>query len=190
MYRFLIPLLLGFALGGASAFTAAFSRLWGERGGRMATMVLRNLLAIPLWLFGFVLAWRTAAPLLFVRGSASMTLGWLLIAGGAIPVVWGHISLGLRTHMPSVRDTLVRRGFYAHVRHPIYAGMILIFVGLALLKPTSSVVVACAVGVVWAFVQARLEEIDLVSRLPAYRAYMKEVPRFIPNLGGKGMTGP
>ena len=62
MYRFLIPLLLGFALGGASAFTAAFSRLWGERGGRMATMVLRNLLAIPLWLFGFVLAWRTAAP--------------------------------------------------------------------------------------------------------------------------------
>lgn len=187
---FLIPLLLGFGLGGASAFTAAFSRWWGEQGGRMATMVLRNLLAIPLWLFGFVLAWRTVTPHLFAPGWTTLALGPLLIALGSVPVVWGHLLLGMRTHMPSVRDALVRHGLYARVRHPIYAGMILIFVGLALLKPTLSVVVACAVGAGWALVQARLEEIDLVSRLPAYREYMKEVPRFIPKLGRKGMTGP
>jgi protein-S-isoprenylcysteine O-methyltransferase Ste14 len=80
--------------------------------------------------------------------------------------------------MPSVRDTLVRHGLYARVRHPIYSGMMLVFVGLALLRPTATVVVACALGFRWLMVQARLEELDLVQRLPAYREYMEQVPRF------------
>ena len=41
---------------------------------------------------------------------------------------------------------------------------------------------ACALGFVWLIIQARLEEIDLVQRLPAYKEYMKEVPRFFPRL--------
>ena len=148
----------------------------------MATSILRNFLGIPLWFFGFVVAWFSSAPLLFSPGSVVITLGWLLIAVGSVPVIRGHLELGWRTHMPSVRDTLVRHGLYAHVRHPIYAGGVLIFIGLALLKPTSTVMVACGLGVGWLIVQARLEEIDLVQRLPAYRDYMKQVPRFIPRL--------
>ncbi len=52
----------------------------------------------------------------------------------------------------------------------------------ALLKPTFTVVAACAIGAGWLIVQARLEEIDLLQRLPSYRGYMKEVPRFVPRL--------
>ncbi len=85
-------------------------------------------------------------------------------------------------YMPSVRDTLVRHGLYAYVRHPIYAGALLIFAGLALLRPTSAVVLASAIGFIWALIQARLEEMDLVQRLPAYREYMQQVPRFVPRL--------
>ena len=182
-YAFLIPLLLGFALGGASAFTAAYSRRWGERRGQMATMILRNALGIPLWIFGFVLAWRAPAPFPFIPGGAVPALGWLLIAVGAVPVIWGHLQLGLRTHMPSVRDTLVRSGLYARVRHPIYGGGVAIFGGLALLRPTVPVLVASALGICWAVGQARLEELDLVRRLPDYREYMRQVPRFFPRLG-------
>ena len=109
-------------------------------------------------------------------------VAWLLIAGGAVPVIWGHLLLGWRTHMPSVRDTLVRDGLYAHVRHPIYGGGLLVFAGLALLRPSSPVLVASAVGFVWAIMQARLEELDLVQRLSAYREYMAQVPRFIPRI--------
>ena len=59
-----VPLLLGFALGGASAFTAAFSRLWGEAGaGGWPRWFLRNWLAIPLWLFGFVTQQSGQPPL-------------------------------------------------------------------------------------------------------------------------------
>ena len=182
MYVFLIPLLLGFTLAGASAFTAAYSRRWGERGGQLATSILRNFLGIPLWFFGFILAWRAPAPLLFSSSEATKTLGWLFLAAGSVPVIWGHLLLGWRTHMPSVRDTLVRHGLYAHVRHPIYGGMFLALAGLALLRPTLAMVVACALGFGWCIVQARLEELDLVQRLPAYREYMAQVPRFVPRL--------
>jgi len=184
MYLFLFPLLLGFALAGASAFTAAYSRWWGERRGKWATSILRNFLGIPLWMVGLMLAWIETAPMLFAAGGVAEALGWLLAITGFVPVAWGHLALGWRTHFPSIKDTLVRDGLYGQVRHPIYAGGLLIFVGLALLKPTSTVLFACALGFVWLIVQARLEEIDLLQRLPGYREYMKEVPRFFPRFRG------
>lgn len=180
MYWFLIPLLVGFAFAGASAFTAAYSRRFGERGGRLATSILRNLLGIPLWLLGFIMAWQAPSPQLWASHLMTAPQAWILIMVGSVLVIWGHLQLGWRTHMPSVRDTLVRHGLYAHVRHPIYAGSVPIFVGLALLKPTGTVLVACAIAIAWLFVQARLEEIDLLQRLPAYRGYMQEVPGFVP----------
>lgn len=54
------------------------------------------------------------------------------------------------------------------MRHPIDAGLLLGFVGLALLRPTLTTVLACALGIVCLMVQARLEEVDLVQRVPAY----------------------
>ena len=182
MFFFLIPLILGFVLAGASAFTAAYSRWWGEAGGRIATSILRNFLGIPLWLLGFLLAWIQPAAPFFSPSGMSFVLGWSLILAGSVPVLWGHVQLGWRTHMPSVRDTLVRNGLYAYVRHPIYSGGLLIFTGLALLKPTLTVALASGLAGVFFVVQARLEEIDLVQRLPQYREYMKQVPRFFPRL--------
>jgi protein-S-isoprenylcysteine O-methyltransferase Ste14 len=186
MGLFLIPLLLGFALAGASAFTAAYSRWWGERSGQIASSILRNLLGIPLWMLGLLLAWLQPARFLFLPGTVVKVLGWLLIIAGSVLAIWGHVALGWRTHFPSIRDSLVRDGLYGRLRHPIYAGGMLIFVGLALLKPTSALLLACTLGFVWLIVQARLEEIDLVQRLPGYRAYMKEVPRLVPRLRKSG----
>src|SRR3990172_4416415 len=182
MFFFLTPLMLGFVLAGASAFTAAYSRWWGEGGGRIATSILRNLLGIPLWLLGFFLAWIQPAMPFFWPSRMTVALGWLLIIAGSVPVLWGHVQLGWRTHMPSVRDTLVRNALYAHVRHPIYSGGLLIFVGLALIKPTLTVALASVLAGGFCVVQARLEEIDLVQRLPSYKEYMEEMPRFFPRL--------
>lgn len=63
--------------------------------------------------------------------------------------------------------------------------MILEFSGLALLVPTGAAMLACALGMVWGLVQVRLEEIDILQRLPAYREYMQRVPRFLPSLSKK-----
>lgn len=180
MYLFLVPLLIGFILAGASAFTAAYSRRWGEYGGKLATSLLRNVLGIPLFMIGLILAWRAPALWLFAPGAVSTGLGWLLVAAGTIPVIVGHWQLGWITHMPAVSDTLMSRGLYAYVRHPIYAGSFLFFVGLVFLRPTLTWLSACILSMVFFAVMAKLEEIDLLQRMPEYREYRERVPRFIP----------
>lgn len=172
----------GFVLVGFSAFTSTYSRWWGERGGQWATIILRNLLGIPLWVAGFILAWIEPSPFLFNPNIPLKPLGLFLIILGAIPFIWGHIELGWRTHMPSVKDTLVRHGLYAYVRHPIYTGGLVMVIGVALIKPTWAFATACMLAFVWLIIQARLEEIDLLQRMPDYKDYMKQVPRFLPRI--------
>jgi protein-S-isoprenylcysteine O-methyltransferase Ste14 len=183
VWLFLIPLLLGFALNAASAFTAAYSRRWGERGGRWASFVLRNILGIPLWAMGLGFAVQTPSTMLVAPNLIMNIMGWLLIVAGGMVILWALGFLGKRAAAPSMRDTLVMHGAYAHVRHPIHSGTFLEFAGLWLLRPTVAVAVASALGVVWLLVQTRLEEIDLVERIPAYRGYKERVPRFVPRFG-------
>lgn len=180
MGKAIFLIITGFILVGASAFTSAYSRWWGEKGGRMATVILRNLLGIPLWVTGFVLAWLEPSQFLFNSGVKSRLIGLSLIISGSISFIRGHIELGWRTHMPSVKDTLVQQGLYAYVRHPIYAGGFAIVAGFAIIRPTSAFVMACVLCFIWFIIQARLEEIDLKQRMPDYQEYMKQVPRFIP----------
>jgi len=80
------------------------------------------------------------------------------------------------------KDTLVAEGLFKHIRHPIYSGLLLDFVGLSLMRPTAPILAACALGWGFVFVQARLEEMDLCRRIPAYRDYMQRVPRFVPRV--------
>ncbi len=153
MFLFLIPLLTGFVLAGASAFTAAYSRRFGERGGQVVTAVLRNLLGIPLWLIGYIWAWVIPSPFVLAPSVLFPALGWILVIAGAIPVAVGHIYVGMRSHLPSVRDTLVRHGLCAYVRHPIYAGGLVVMPGLVLIRPTLTVLAASALIVAWLFGQ-------------------------------------
>jgi protein-S-isoprenylcysteine O-methyltransferase Ste14 len=190
MARFLVPLLLGFALDAASAFTTAFSRRWGDRSGRRITFVLRDVLGIPLWVVGLGIAVRTPSPFLFRVTDAGDVVGWLFLAGGSAVQILALFALRGRAAMPSTRDTLVQHGPYARIRHPIYAGLVLEFAGLVLMRPTRAAAVACAIGVAWVHIQARCEEADLLQRLPAYREYMKRVPRFLPRIHARRRVAP
>jgi protein-S-isoprenylcysteine O-methyltransferase Ste14 len=180
MGAFLIPLLLGFAFNCASAFTAAYSRRWGPRAGQWVTFVLRNVLGIPLWVVGLGLAVRAPSPMLFAATALLEALGWVLLAAGCLVQLLALASLRGRAAKPSMADALVDHGVYGHIRHPIYAGLLLQFAALLLVKPRRTVALACALGILWAILQARLEEADLLQRMPAYRAYLARVPRFIP----------
>jgi protein-S-isoprenylcysteine O-methyltransferase Ste14 len=147
----------------------------------MVTVLLRDVLGIPIWGIGYVLAVRTPTPILFVSTIVTKAAGWLMITAGGAIVLVALATIQLRAAKPSVRDTLVQSGIYAHVRHPIHTGAFLEFMGLFLIAPTLTVALACALGVIWVLVQTRLEEIDLLRRLPNYRDYMNAVPRFLPH---------
>lgn len=177
---FIIPLLIGFAFNSASAFTTFFSARFGERGGRLVCIILRDVLGIPVWAMGLVLSILTRSPTLFPTNMIISAIAWLLILLGALVITAGMISLRWRAAAPSIKDTLVVGGLYAHIRHPLYSGMLLELVGLFLWTPSLGVLMACLLGVIWVMLQARLEEMDLLQRLPAYKEYMQHVPRFIP----------
>jgi protein-S-isoprenylcysteine O-methyltransferase Ste14 len=182
MFLFLVPLVVGFACNLASAFTTAFSRRWGERRGSLLTVIFRDVLGIPVWAIGFVLAIRTPSSGLFVSTIITEVLGWLMISTGGAIIIAALVTIRFQAGKASTSDCLVHRGMYAHVRHPIHTGTFLEFVGIFLIKPTLTAALACALGVVWLLLQTRLEELDLVQRIPSYREYMNRVPRFVPHL--------
>lgn len=72
-------------------------------------------------------------------------------------------------------------GLYARVRHPRYTGMFAAVVGAALLCGTRLLWIILAIWWVFALVAIRLEERELAARFgPAYIAYRKRVPAFLP----------
>ena len=108
-------------------------------------------------------------------------LGWIVALAGAAVAVWGARALG-RSLTPGTEPLpdapLVTTGPYAHVRHPIYTGVVLVLAGYTLLW--SNWTLALVVGVLarWYFDRkARVEEGWLLERYPAYGAYMRHVRR-------------
>ncbi len=109
------------------------------------------------------------------------SLGALLAGGGVAIAAWGVRSLG-PSLTPGVEPLpgapLVVSGAYAHVRHPIYAGIVLILAGytMAWSNWTLGLIVG---GVALQFfdAKARAEERWLVGRYPGYQRYTVHVRR-------------
>src|SRR4030066_338583 len=88
MYLFLIPLLLGFVFNSARACTAYYSRQFGGRGGRLVSIILRDVVGIPVWAIGYVLAAKASATTLFRHITIASAMGWLLILAGGARWTW------------------------------------------------------------------------------------------------------
>lgn len=152
---FLVPLVLGFVFNSLSAFTTWLCRHFGERHGRRATFILRNVLGIPMWTVGLALAVRTPSAQVFVASRTTELLGWFLLGAGCVVIVLALGALRGRAALPSTHDSLIRHGPYAYVRHPIHGGMLLALVALVLLRPTQATVLGAGIGVVWVIVQSQ-----------------------------------
>jgi protein-S-isoprenylcysteine O-methyltransferase Ste14 len=184
MFLFLVILIIGFVFNLASAFTSVYSSKWGARTGSIVTVLLRDILGIPVWGSGFALAAISKSPMLFSPGIATVVTGWILITAGAAVIVIALWTIRIRAAAPTARDALAETGIYARIRHPIHAGTVLEFIGLLLVRPSGALTLACALGLAWVLLQTRFEEWDLLRRIPEYRGYMDRVPRFFPRLRG------
>jgi protein-S-isoprenylcysteine O-methyltransferase Ste14 len=152
------------------------------------------------WVWGqtiLMLLIALAAPVLprYINlGSADFALNridptWIRWLGGGIMAVaavvlgWALRSLGSNLTPgiePMAGAELVTSGPYAHVRHPIYAGVVLLLAGYTL--AWSNWTLAFVVGVIalqYFQAKARAEERWLVKRFPAYEGYMRRVRRRI-----------
>lgn len=177
-----LALLLGSALCVVSASTVSFDARFGMRRGQVLTVLLRDVLGIPLWVAGLAGMIAAPSPNLIPSTTSMQCVAWCLIGLGVVAIAWALVRLRRRSLAPTVVDQLETGGPYALVRHPIYAGAILQLLAMVLVWPKVPVGLACALSVAWLVVQARLEERDLSRRRPEYADYAREVPRFFPRL--------
>ncbi len=109
---------------------------------------------------------------------------WLAVvplAGGAFLMAWAARSLG-RNLTPGIEPVtnaeLIIQGPYAHLRHPMYTGAVLVLAGYTL--AWSNWTLALLVGLVaraYFAGKAGAEEKRLLRRFSEYRSYMVRVSR-------------
>lgn len=83
-------------------------------------------------------------------------------------------------------EELVCEGFFAHARHPLYTGNLLIAIGICLMYgSTFTLAVGVPLFLLTYLAMALNEEAFLISKFgAAYTRYMETVPRFIPDFRG------
>lgn len=120
-----------------------------------------------------------------LAGWLSFAAGLVMVVAGAWMVYRGMDALGPSlTAMPAPAEDseLVLTGAYERVRHPIYAGVILLAIGWAFLVVSLPALVVGVLLAGWHDLKSRREEVWLVERYPAYRVYRQRTARFLPGV--------
>jgi protein-S-isoprenylcysteine O-methyltransferase Ste14 len=113
-------------------------------------------------------------------------LGSVLFALGLCTAIAGRVSLGsnwrdLEDSQVLPDQLLVTRGIYRYIRHPIYAGDILLIIGLQMALQSWLVILALAIAAI-VIRQSLAEEKLLESFFPEYSQYCARTKRFLPFL--------
>lgn len=133
------------------------------------------------------------APYWFVdRFSREQLVSWALLFVALYFLLDGIRLLRRRGQLdPSRRDPtllgfertrhLVTEGLYGHIRHPLYASVILLAWGLYLKAPSISAALLAATATVFMALTARVEERECLDHFrDAYRDYMARTRMFLP----------
>jgi isoprenylcysteine carboxyl methyltransferase (ICMT) family protein YpbQ len=168
----------------------AVTALGAKTTERSESLLSRLTYAVPL-LIGLILIlqpgwlWGSRLPVI-AQGPSSYWTGVVLLLAGLGFCCWARTILGAnwsgRVTLKSDHE-LIRTGAYRWVRHPIYTGLIVAFLGCAIAQGQ----VQCFLGVAiiaGAFIyKLRVEERMLSERFQEqYARYRKEVPALIPGV--------
>jgi protein-S-isoprenylcysteine O-methyltransferase Ste14 len=119
---------------------------------------------------------RPVEPELRIAGFAAEAAGFALFVAARVTLGTSFTVLP----RPRERATLRRHGVYAHARHPVYGGLIVLGIGLALHRSALVFAPTAALGAVFLLKSMR-EEAWLAARYPDYAGYRRATPRrFVP----------
>jgi protein-S-isoprenylcysteine O-methyltransferase Ste14 len=152
------------------------------RGAQILSLVKVAILAgiILQAAFGLAILPIASSPgTLRVAGLALYTIGLLTAITARIQLGrnWSDIEKSYVLH----DHALVAYGLYRYIRHPIYAGDVLLLAGLELALNSWGVAGAVAIGL-YVRQQAIREERKLLQTLPGYGEYLRRTARFLPFL--------
>jgi protein-S-isoprenylcysteine O-methyltransferase Ste14 len=149
-------------------------------------------------LFALSLAMGAANPVLVLADALEpiagletdllRAIGFVLCGVGIAGTFLAQMAMGASWRIgvdESERTELVTTGVFGACRNPIYAFMIVAWIGFALLVPTWLSIASIPVGIVAFEVQVRLVEEPHLLRThgDGYLAYSRRVGRFVPRLG-------
>ena len=139
---------------------------------------------------GCLMAWLAFIPLDVFRLKLLPAPGPVLTAGGVAATLAGIAMSQLaiaqnRFAAPTIHEQegqrLIDTGLYGVVRHPFYAGMLLLYAGVALWLGSYAALIVVAAFAVMTLARIVIEEAHLRSALPDYAAYAARVRgRLIP----------
>ena len=126
-----------------------------------------------------------------VSAPSASTPSWILELGSFI--VWPGLGIVLisifklgqsltASPIPKEGSDLKTDGLYKWIRHPIYTGLMLTTLGIALEVGSVGKLFFVAGLMVLFNYKAKWEESLLLERYPEYRAYMSKTGRFVPRL--------
>lgn len=135
------------------------------------------------WLLAFVNTYFPQAILPFMdRGQPviSPLLSNVIAIAALLFTIWARLSLGRNIGFVPAQREIVTAGAYRYVRHPIYTGLILSYLAVALRIYSPRNVTLLAIAVFWMLVKSFVEE-SFLRTDPQYAAYMTRVRvRWIP----------
>ena len=170
------------ALGGFSAFVVAlFTEMYGYPlsvyllSGPLSGLIPGvNLSHNSGHLWNDLIGWKGDAHV-----SPFHLASYVFIGGGfwLIAAAWKHLFEAQKAHR------LATTGPYAYVRHPQYAGFVLIMVGFLLQWPTFATLLIFPVLLIVYRKLAMREEREVAAQFGAeWEAYVAATPRFVPRL--------
>ena len=134
---------------------------------------------------GIILIPRLHLHGLNVHAPVPRAIGVALFVAGLAFAIWARINIGRNWGMPMTTKTepeLVTSGPYALVRHPIYSGILLAFLGTALATNISwllAVVLGGAYFIYSATVEEKIMDRTFPDTYPSYRAHTKMLIPFL-----------
>ena len=100
--------------------------------------------------------------------------------------LWGVIYLRGSFSIMTEARAPVLGGPYRWIRHPLYVGESMAFIGLCFLLPSWFNIMVCVIFCVCQRIRASFEETKLVEVFPAYREHQKKTGAFFPRwMGGR-----
>jgi protein-S-isoprenylcysteine O-methyltransferase Ste14 len=143
---------------------------------------------VPMILAALLLSAPGVLPLALRRrilppGTLVPTVGLVLIAAGLGFTVWARRHLGRNWSSQVVvkeDHALIRTGPYRRVRHPIYTGLLLAFLGTAMIIGEVRAFFAFLLLLISFAIKSQAEEARMSETFPEYEQYRRETAALMP----------